>query len=142
MIAEKGIKSVTRLMAIILTVKHWKSCRNSRMNLLKRTIWEQLAKQQEALRKVNEQIAKDSFNGKDTSGLEAQKSSIESNISSLQDLAMQYKAATSAYQQWQSAMSGSEEGDMYDSIQGNLESVQELYDQGLVGTSKSVSLSI
>lgn len=58
------------------------------------------------------------------------------NISSLEDLAYQYQTATSAYQQWQDAMSGGEEGNMYDSIQGNMESIKDLYDKGLVGENK------
>lgn len=65
-----------------------------------------------------------------------QKESIESNISSLQDLAYQYQNTLSAYNQWQAAMSRGEEGDIYDSIQGNLESAKELYDKGLTGTNK------
>ena len=95
-----------------------------------------MAEEQEALQKVNEQIAKAIFNGDDVSGLQSQKQNIESNISSLQDLAYQYQNAMSAYNQWQAAMSGGEEGDMYDSIQGNLESVKDLYDKGLVGENK------
>lgn len=43
------------------------------------------------------------------------------------------KMHLSAYNQWQAAMSGGEEGDIYDSIQGNLESAKELYDKGLTG---------
>ena len=95
-----------------------------------------ISEEQEALQKVNEQIAKAIFNGDDVSGLQSQKQSIESNISSLQDLAYQYQNAMSAYNQWQAAMSGGEEGDMYDSIQSNLESVKDLYDKGLVGENK------
>ncbi len=95
-----------------------------------------ISEEQEALQKVNEQIAKAIFNGEDVSGLQSQKQNIESNISSLQDLAYQYQNAMSAYNQWQAAMSGGEEGDMYDSIQGNLESVKDLYDKGLVGENK------
>ena len=83
-----------------------------------------IAEQQEALRKVNEQIAKAKFMDEDISGLQSQRQSIEDNISSLKDLAYQYQTATSAFQQWQDAMSGGEEGDMYDSIQGNLESAE------------------
>lgn len=95
-----------------------------------------IAEQQEALRKVNEQMAKAVFNGEDISGLQSQRQSIEDNISSLKDLAYQYQTATSAFQQWQDAMSGGEEGDMYDSIQGNLESAESLYEKGLTGTNK------
>lgn len=95
-----------------------------------------IAEQQEALRKVNEQMAKAAFNGEDISGLQSQRQGIEDNISSLRDLAYQYQTATSAFQQWQDAMSGGEEGDMYDSIQGNLESAESLYEKGLTGTNK------
>ena len=95
-----------------------------------------IAEQQEALRKVNEQIAKAKFMDEDISGLQSQRQSIEDNISSLKDLAYQYQTATSAFQQWQDAMSGGEEGDMYDSIQGNLESAESLYEKGLTGTNK------
>lgn len=95
-----------------------------------------IAEQQEALRKVNEQMAKAKFMDEDISGLQSQRQSIEDNISSLKDLAYQYQTATSAFQQWQDAMSGGEEGDMYDSIQGNLESAESLYEKGLTGTNK------
>ena len=71
--------------------------------------------------------------GQDVSGLQSQRQSILDNISSLEDLAYQYQTATSAYQQWQDAMSGGEEGKIYDEIQGNLESVKDLYEKGLVG---------
>lgn len=95
-----------------------------------------IAEQQEALRKVNEQIAKAKFMDEDISGLQSQRQSIEDNISSLKNLAYQYQIATSAFQQWQDAMSGGEEGDMYDSIQGNLESAESSYEKGLTGTNK------
>lgn len=95
-----------------------------------------IAEQQEALRKVNEQMVKAKFMDEDISGLQSQRQSIEDNISSLKDLAYQYQTATSAFQQWQDAMSGGEEGDMYDSIQGNLESAESLYEKGLTGTNK------
>lgn len=95
-----------------------------------------IADQQEALRNVDEEIAKSAFMNEDISGLQAQRQEIVDQISSLQDLQLQYEAAFSAYQQWQDAMSGGEEGDMYDSIQGNVKSAQELYSKGLVGTNK------
>lgn len=95
-----------------------------------------IAEQQEALRKVNEQMAKAKFMDEDISGLQSQRQSIEDNISSLKDLAYQYQTATSAFKQWQDAMANGEEGDMYDSIQGNLESAEALYDKGLTGTNK------
>ena len=95
-----------------------------------------LADQQEALRQIEEQIADAMVKGQDISGLQSQRQSILDNISSLEDLAYQYQTATSAYQQWQDAMSGGEEGDMYDSIQSNMESIKDLYDKGLVGENK------
>ena len=95
-----------------------------------------LADQQEALRQIEEQIADAMVKGQDISGLESQRQGILDNISSLEDLAYQYQTATSAYQQWQDAMSGGEEGNMYDSIQGNMESIKDLYDKGLVGENK------
>lgn len=95
-----------------------------------------LADQQEALRQIEEQIADAMVKGQDVSGLQSQREGILDNISSLEDLAYQYQTATSAYQQWQDAMSGGEEGDMYNSIQGNMESIKDLYDKGLVGENK------
>lgn len=93
-----------------------------------------LSAQYEALRTIDEQIAKASFMDEDISGLQAQRLGIEDQIASLKDLQLQYEAANSAYQQWQAAMSGGEEGDMYDSMFNNIEKVQELYDSGLTGT--------
>ena len=95
-----------------------------------------LADQQEALRKVEESISKGLLAGQDVSAYATQRDSIKQNIETLQDLAYQYENALSAYNQWQAAMSGGEEGDVYDSIQGNLESAKELYDKGLTGTNK------
>ncbi len=93
-----------------------------------------LSDQYTELQNIEGQIAAAEVLGQDTTGLEASRNGILDNISSLQDLQIQYEAATSAYQQWQSAMSGGEEGDMYDSIYGNIEKAKELYDQGLTGT--------
>ena len=93
-----------------------------------------LNEQYTELRDIEAQIATAELLGRDTSGLEASRNGILSNITSLQDLQVQYEAATSAYQQWQSAMSGGEEGDMYDSIYGNIDKAKELYDKGLTGT--------
>lgn len=89
-----------------------------------------------ALRDAEAQLATAQLFEQDTSGLEASRNEILNNISTLEELQYQYETTTSAYQQWQSAMSGGEEGDMYDSIFGNLESAKELYDKGLTGTSK------
>lgn len=95
-----------------------------------------LSDQYELLEENAQKLAKAQFMGEDTSGLEATRQGILDQISSLEDLQYQYEAATSAYQDWQNAMSGGEEGDMYDSIFGNIEDVKGLYDKGLTGTNK------
>lgn len=89
-----------------------------------------------ALRDIEAQIATAQLFERDTSGLEASRNEILDNISTLEELQYQYEAASSAYRQWQRAMSGGEEGDMYDSIFGNLDKAQELYDKKLTGTNK------
>lgn len=95
-----------------------------------------LSDQYELLEENAQKLAKAQFMGEDTSGLEATRQGILDQISSLDDLRLQYEAATSAYQDWQNAMSSGEEGDMYDSIFGNIEDVKDLYDRGLTGTNK------
>lgn len=94
-----------------------------------------LSDQYTELQNIEGKIAAAELLGQDTSGLEASKNGILDNISSLQELQFQYEATTSAYQQWQLAMAGGEEGDMYDSIVGSIKSVEEdLYNKGLTGT--------
>ena len=95
-----------------------------------------LSDQYTELQNIEAQISTFELLGQDTSGLEASRNGILDNISSLHELQNQYEAATSAYQQWQSSMSGGEEGDMYDSIYGNLDKAKDLYDKGLTGTNK------
>ncbi len=94
-----------------------------------------LSDQYTELQNIEGKIAAAEMLGTDTSGLEASKNGILDNISNLQELQFQYEATTSAYQQWQLSMYSGEEGDMYDSIVGNLKSVEEdLYNKGLTGT--------
>lgn len=93
-----------------------------------------LSDQYTELQNIEGQIAAAEILGQDISGLEASRNGILDHITSLQDLQYQYEATISAYQQWQSAMSGGEEGDMYDSIYANLDKAKELYDKGLTGT--------
>ena len=95
-----------------------------------------LSDQYELLVENSEKLAKAQFMGEDTSGLEATRQVILDQISSLENLQYQYEAATSAYQDWQNAMSGGEEGDMYNSIFGNIEDVKDIYNNGLTGTNK------
>ena len=97
-----------------------------------------LSDQYELLAENSEKLAKAQFMGDtdDITALEATRQGIMDQISSLEDLQFQYEAATSAYQDWQNAMSGGEEGDMYDSIFGNIEDVKDIYNNGLTGTNK------
>lgn len=59
---------------------------------------------------------------------------LSEEISELSMLAAAYDGVTSSYQAWVDAQAGPEEGDMYDSVQGSIESMKELYSKGLVGT--------
>lgn len=106
--------------------------------LIKSDYLSALSDQYELLAENSEKLAKAQFMGDtdDITALEATRQGIMDQISSLEDLQFQYEAATSAYQDWQNAMSGGEEGDMYDSIFGNIEDIKDLYDKGLTGTNK------
>lgn len=66
----------------------------------------------------------------------SQRDEIQNQITSVSDLAAQYKGLTSAFHQWEEAQSAGEEGDMYDSIQGKLKDMKELYKKGLIGTNE------
>lgn len=109
---------------------------NKQSEMTKSDYLSALSEQYEELRTIDEQIAKASFMDEDISGLQAQRSGIEDQISTLKDLQLQYEAANSAYQQWQAAMSGGEEGDMYDSMSNGIEKAQDLYNKGLTGTNE------
>lgn len=65
-----------------------------------------------------------------------QQSSLASQIEQVSQLASQYDGLTSAYSKWESAMSGSEEGDTYDSVRDKLDDIKKLYEDGDVGTNK------
>lgn len=54
--------------------------------------------QYDALRENTEKLAKANYMGEDTTGLENTRQEILDQISNLEDLQMQYEAATSAYQ--------------------------------------------
>ena len=72
----------------------------------------------------------------ETAMLEAQRDDILNEISNVADLAAQYEGLTSSYNRWVQAKSGSEQGDMYDDMFSGIESTEELYNQGLVGTNE------
>lgn len=72
----------------------------------------------------------------ETAMLEAQRQAIADEISNVADLAAQYDGLTSSYNKWLQAKDGAEQGDMYDAMYGGIESTEELYNQGLVGTNE------
>ena len=85
--------------------------------------------------RLTEALAKSSSAG-ETAILESQREDILNQISNVADLAAQYDGLTSSYNKWLQAQSGSEQGDMYDAMYGGIESTEELYDKGLVGTNE------
>lgn len=72
----------------------------------------------------------------ETAMLEAQRDNIRDEINSVSNLAAQYEGLTSSYNKWLQAKAGAEQGDMYDAMYGGIESTEELYNQGLVGTNE------
>ena len=132
--AEKALERTSN--GYHLNVQALQQLQKQQETLTKSDYLAALSDQYELLYENAEQLSRAQFLGEDTSGLEASRQGILDQISSLEDLKLQYEAATSAYQDWQNAMSGGEEGDMYDSIFGNLEDVEDLYDKGLTGTNK------
>ena len=63
-----------------------------------------------------------------------QRNTLQNQIDQAEQLQAQFKGLTSAYTQWEEAMSSPNEGDTYMSVVNNLKDIQELYKQGLVGT--------
>ena len=93
-----------------------------------------LSEQYDDLRIAETNLLKASMLGEDTSGYQAEIEQIQGNIQGLQDLQMEYQAATSAYQQWQNAMSDGNERDMYENIQGGYAQVTDLIERGWGGS--------
>lgn len=93
-----------------------------------------LSEQYDDLRIAETNLLKASMIGEDTSGYQAEIEQIQGNIQGLQDLQMEYQAATSAYQQWQNAMSDGNERDMYENIQGGYAQVTDLIERGWGGS--------
>ena len=93
-----------------------------------------LSDQYELLYENTEKLTKAQFMGEDTSGLEATRQGILDQISSLQDLQLQYTAATSAYQDWINAQNNGNERDMYDNIQSGYAKVTDLIERGWGGS--------
>lgn len=93
-----------------------------------------LSDQYELLAENSEKLAKAQFMGEDTSGLEATRQGILDQISSLEDLKLQYDAATSAYQNWINAQNNGNERDMYEKIQSGYSTVTDLIERGWGGS--------
>lgn len=93
-----------------------------------------LSDQYELLYENAEQLARAQFLGEDTSGLESTRQGILDQISSLEDLKLQYEAATSAYQDWINAQSNGNERDMYEKIQSGYSTVTGLIERGWGGS--------
>lgn len=68
--------------------------------------------------------------------LVAQQTTLSQQIEQVRELSAQYDGLTSAYGQWESAMSGTEDGDVYDTLVSKLDDIKKLYDNGDVGTEK------
>ena len=104
-------------------------------NTNKEKIEKDLQTLQDEYDRLTEKMA-DSSSLADTAMLEAQRDSIRDEISSVADLAAQYDGLTSSYNKWLQAKDGAEQGDMYDAMYSGIESTEELYNQGLVGTNE------
>lgn len=93
-----------------------------------------LSDQYELLAENSEKLAKAQFMGDSdqVTSLEATRQGILDQISSLQDLQFQYKAATSAYQKWINAQNNGSERDMYENIQSGYAETKDLIERGWV----------
>lgn len=65
-----------------------------------------------------------------------QKNRLSDQIQSLRELQSRYEGLTNAVTRYQQAKSNGEEGQTYDSIAQDVDSIKELYDHGLVGTNQ------
>ena len=95
-----------------------------------------LSDQYELLAENSEKLAKAQFMGDadQVTSLEATRQGILDQISSLEDLKLQYEAATSAYQDWINAQSNGNERDMYEKIQSGYSTVTDLIERGWGGS--------
>lgn len=93
----------------------------------------ELKEKQDRYNELTEQI-ESCTSAAEKSKLVQEQSDLKPQIEDLANLASQYEGLTSAYNKWILAQSSGEEGDKYDAIRDNLDDVEELYKQGLVGT--------
>lgn len=93
-----------------------------------------LSDQYDNLRQATIDLAQAQLSGEDTSPFLNQIESIQENIQNLNDLQLEYEATTSAYQQWQNAMSDGGERDMYENIQSGYAQITDLIERGWGGS--------
>lgn len=90
--------------------------------------------QYDQLRQATIELSEAQIMGEDTTPFVDQIEGIQANIQNLQDLQLEYEATTSAYKQWQSAMSDGSERDMYENIQGGYSQITDLIERGWGGS--------
>jgi hypothetical protein len=76
----------------------------------------------------------DSTDATERANFASEQNSLGKQIIETERLISQYSALISKYQAWQNAQSNGEAGDTYDTIRNGLEGIQELVDNGLIGT--------
>lgn len=130
--AEKALEKTAN--GYHLNVDALRDLRKQQETLTKSDYLTALSDQYELLYENAEQLARAQFLGEDTSGLESTRQGILDQISSLEDLKLQYEAATSAYQDWINAQSNGNERDMYDNIQSGYDTVTDLIERGWGGS--------
>lgn len=100
--------------------------------LTKSDFLDALSEQYKELYNAEEKL-KEAYSEGDAAGVSSWSNSIESingTITSIQDLIMQYDAATSAYQRFQNAQKNGNERDAFETIQSNYDTVKDLIDRG------------
>lgn len=91
----------------------------------------------EQLDDVNRQLENsNNLSADEIAKLIASRGALVQKITGAKELATQYAALTSNYQQWLDAQSAGEEGDMYDNIVKGYDKAKELFDKGLTGTNE------
>ncbi|MBQ2396106.1 MAG: hypothetical protein II304_03560 [Bacteroidales bacterium] len=76
----------------------------------------------------------DSTEATERANFASEQNSLGKQIIETEQLISQYSSLISKYQAWQDAQSNGEAGDTYDTIRDGLEGIQELVDNGLIGT--------
>lgn len=78
-------------------------------------------------------------NAVERNALISKRNSLQTQIDQAEELASKYRGLTSDFSAWQKALSGAEEGDNYDQLTGEIENIEKLYKEGLVGTNEFTS---